>query len=105
MDNFNIIHIDLYPNTPTKYKIKLSQEVLDIFSGSTHYTGRQVSATKTKWYLLVFKLEKAGKLRLAHNKADLFMQTPAGPQKIERLPPSEASKILGFWIDPNVSSI
>ena len=43
------------------------------------------------------------KWSLADNKAGLFLNPPDGLQKIERLPPSQASIILSVWIAPDGS--
>ena len=74
--------------------MKLDQEGLDILSGVEQAMGGQVSALKTKWYLLDFSWDKAGNWWLADNEADLFLQTPEGPHKIERLNPFDASIII-----------
>ena len=83
MDDSTTIQIAPSPNTLSKDATKISQEGLDLFSGSAQATGVQVSAKKTKWYLLEFKWDKAGKWRLYDNEADIFLQNPSGPQKIE----------------------
>ena len=86
VDDSTIIKISPSTTSLTKETMKLSQEGMDLFSGSDHTTGGQVIVKKTKWYLLEFKSYKAEKWRLAENKADLFLHTPIGPQEIE-LPP------------------
>ena len=78
--------------------MKTSQEGFHISSGAYQATGGQVSVKKTKWYLLDFKWDKLRNWRVDNNNADLFIQIPKAPQKIERLTPSEASIILGVWI-------
>ena len=90
MDDSTIIQIYPYNNIPTKEKMKLAQEGLDMFSGAAQSMGGQVSTAKDKWYLLEFKWDKVGKWRQDDNEAYLFIQTPTGPQKVERLPPSGA---------------
>ena len=67
--DYNIIQIALYPTTQAKYTIKLSQSVLDLFSGAAQKTDRKVSVNKTKCYLLEFKWDATGKWSLADNKA------------------------------------
>ena len=84
--DYNIIQIALYPTTQAKYTIKLSQSVLDLFSGAAQRTDGKVCVNKTKWYLLEFKWDATGKWSLADNKAGLFLNPPDGLQKIERLP-------------------
>ena len=64
----------------------------------------QVSVQKTKWYLLEFAWDLALKWHLVKNKAYLSLETHEGYQQIERLPPSQASRILGVWISPDGSS-
>ena len=91
--------------SPTKDAMEMSQKGLNLLSGAAQATGGKVSAKKTKWYLLEFKWDKYGNWHLSDNETDLFIQPPEGIQKIELPPPSEASRILGVWIDPNSSSI
>ena len=76
MDDSTTIQIAPSPNTPSKDATKISQEGLDLFSGSAQATGGQVSAKKTKWYLLEFKWDKAGKIWLADHEAELFFRLP-----------------------------
>ena len=99
-----IIQIAPSPTTPTTDIVKISQSGLDLFSGAAETTCVQVSVSKIKWHLLDFKWDSTGQCRLAENQADLFLDTPEGPQKIERLPPYQSSRILGVWISPNGSS-
>ena len=102
-DDYNIIKISPSPTTQEKYTIKLSQSGLDLFSGAAQIIDGKVSVNKTKWYLLEFKWDATGKWSLADNKAGLFLNPPDGLQKIERLPPSQASIILCVWIAPDGS--
>ena len=99
--DYNIIQIYPSPTTQSKYTIKLSQSGLDLFSGAAWKTHGKVSINKIKWYLLEFKLDATGKWSLADNKAGLFLNPPDGLQKIERLPPSQASLIFCVWIAPD----
>ena len=99
----NIIHIAPSPTTQAEYTIKLSQSGLDIFSGVDQKIDGKVRVNKTKWYLLEFKWDATGKWSLADTKAGLFVNPPDGLQKIERLPPSQASIIICVWIVPDGS--
>ena len=74
-----------------------------MFSGVAQTTGEQVNANKTKWHLIGFKWDATGKWCLANNKEDLFLNTPKGPQKLERPPPYQSSRILGVCISPDGS--
>ena len=89
-DDSNIIHIAPSPTTPEKYTIKLSQSGLDVFSGAAQKTDGNICVKKTKWDLIEFKWDATVKWSLADNKAGLFLNPPYGPQKVERLPPSQA---------------
>ena len=101
VNDSNVIQIAPSTTTQAKYTIKLSQSGLDIFSGAAQETYGTVSVNKTKWYLLEFKWDSTGKWSLADNKADMFLNPPDGLQKIECLPPSQASIILCVWIVPD----
>ena len=79
-DDSNIIHIAPSPTTQSKYTIKLSKSGLDLFSGAAQKTDGKVCVNKTKWYLLEFKWDAAGKWSLADNKAGLFLNPPDGLQ-------------------------
>ena len=68
--------------SPTKDTMEMSQKGLNLLSGAAQATGGQVSAKKTKWYLLEFEWDKSGIWRLADNKAGLSLQDPEGLQKI-----------------------
>ena len=52
MDDYTGFHIAPSTNAPTKYTMKISQEGLDLFLGAAQVTGRKISATKNKWYIL-----------------------------------------------------
>ena len=80
---YHYFNIDTSPNTLPKDTTKTYQEGLHLLSGASQATGGKFSVTKTKWYLLEFKWDKAGKWRLYDNEADIFLQNPSGPQKIE----------------------
>ena len=73
-DNSNIIHIAPSPTTQAKYTIKLSQSVLDLFSGAAQKTYGKACVNKTKWYLLEFKWDATEKWSLSDNRAGLFLQ-------------------------------
>ena len=83
--------------------LRIDQSSLDIFSGSAQTTGGQVRVREKKCYLLEFKWDSTGQWRLKDNQADILLNTREGPQKIERLPASQASRIVGSWIYPNGS--
>ena len=103
VDDSNIIQISPSPTTQEKYTIKLSESGLDLFSGAAQKTDGKVSVNKTKWYLLEFKWDATEKWSLVDNKSSMFLNPPDGLQKIERLPPTQASIILYVWIAPDVS--
>ena len=103
VDNSTTIYIDPYLMAPTKETMNLNQALIDIFSVASQARGGQISVKKNKYYLLEFKWDTARKWRLSENKSDLFLNTPEGPPKIERIPPSQASIIIGAWITPNDS--
>ena len=75
-----------------------------MFSGAAQTTGGQVRVSKNKCYLLEFRWDPQGQWRLADNPADLLLNTTQGQNIFERIPPSQASRILGLWIDPDRSS-
>ena len=105
VDYFTIIQITPSPIALTKETMNLTQVGLDIFSWAAQEKGGHISVKNIKWYLLEFKWYRYGKWRLSENKADIFLNTPEGTQKIERLPPFQSSIIIGVWISPKDSSL
>ena len=79
----NSDHI-LTPNTHKK-TTKLALDVLDLLAGAARPTGRKLSATKTKCYLLEFIWEPAGKLRLENHSPDLTIKSHDDRKPIQRI--------------------
>ena len=61
----------------------------------------QVSVHKTKCYLIEFNRDPVGKWYLAKNNDYILLETQEKYQRIERLPTSQSSSILGVWISPD----
>ena len=59
---------------------------MDIFIISAQSIGGQISQDKTKWYLLEFIWDSAGKWRLADNGAHISLTTQYKTQDTKRLP-------------------
>ena len=78
VEESSIIQVSPSPLTPTNKIVKLSQGSLDLFTGSSGATGGQLSALKTKWYLLEFLWYTAGKLRLADHSSNLIIDSRDG---------------------------
>ena len=104
VDNSTIIQVSPSPPTPKNKTIKLDQYSLNLILGSVIATGGQLSASKTKWYLLEFIWDTSGKWRLEDQSTNLKIDSQYGRIPIQWLPYSQASRILEVWITPDVSS-
>ena len=78
--------------------VKLPQDNLNLFTGSAREIGGKISASKTKWYLLEFLWDTAGKWRLADHATNLTIDFRDGRIPIQWLLPSQTSRILWVWI-------
>ena len=101
MDDSTIIQVAPSPDTTLEETVKLTQKGLNIISGAAKATGVQVSAEKTKWYLMDFKRDPEGKWSLSDKEAKLTPPSQDGGKEIERLFPKQSSRILGVWISPD----
>ena len=76
-----------------------------MFSGAEKSTGGQIVPEKTKWYLLGFIWDSAGRWCIYNNDAHILLPTQYGTQAIKRLLPYHSSRILGVWIAPKGAPI
>ena len=78
MDDSTIIQVAPSPDKPLEDTVKLAQKCLNIFAGADKATGGQVSAEKTKWYLMDFKCYPEGKWWLADKESKLKILSKEG---------------------------
>ncbi len=105
VDDCTLVSLAPSPDWTTKQTMDMAQEGMDLYAGSAKATGGKVHPDKTSWYLVEFQWTKAGTWRYVHNnEAALSVETPRGRRNINRLPVTQASRILGVWLAPDGNS-
>eukprot|EP00957_Ditylum_brightwellii_P022590 1703928-Ditylum_brightwellii.AAC.1 len=94
------------PDTLAEELVAITQNKIDIYAGLARATGRQIcpNMKKNSWYLIECAWDKAGRWKLVHKNAKLFVDTRKGRIEVDRLISCVASRILGMWMSPGDDS-